>query len=63
ATSIGHQGLKPLHFKALNVAAEAATYKNFLSDRLALLTSRFRCRSAVARLFRGGGLDDDLLKA
>ena len=30
--SIGHQGLKPLFFWRLNVAAEAATHKDYLRD-------------------------------
>jgi len=30
ATSLGHQGLNPLLSESLNVAAEAATHKDYL---------------------------------
>ncbi len=34
ANSIGHQGLKPLFFEFLNVAAEAATHKDQVRNSL-----------------------------
>ena len=60
--STNRQGLKPLFFRSLDVAAEAATHKAHLSAGLALLTSwNLETRNytvargfGVARLFRGG---------